>query len=406
MRRIFCLALSVLLLLSLCACGKKKEPVNMGFTIGDEFTPVSFALESELPSVKSYLKGQDVPISDDGETRIKVYVDDSMADNDYAYCVESTTSIVVRGGSKASTQQGLKAFCEDYLLATPIRINVSVQKTYTEAADKTVESAVPGWYLQSEMLWHFADGVTYEEKVYADKDGDPHRAFILTADPKKVSIHYGTSNDEYTLYPEVKQNVREHMQASVKSGFDVIAAVNGDFFAIDSTFAPSGITIKNGQLLTVIWPSWPFTGVTKDGKFIIETTTPRNYDVSNLQNAIAGRNILVRDGEVYVTALGAGKGTEPHPRTMAGLKKDGSLILAVIDGRRSSWSNGATLQTAGHFMHSLGCVTAINHDGGGSSTMILRRYNNYEVVNRPSDGGLRDVYGSIQIVRKQEKVRA
>ena len=52
-------------------------------------------------------------------------------------------------------------------------------------------------------------------------------------------------------------------------------------------------------------------------------------------------------------------------------------------------------------MLSVGAVTAINHDGGGSSTMILRNHENYLVMNNPSDGNLRKVFCSIQLIQKE-----
>ena len=63
--------------------------------------------------------------------------------------------------------------------------------------------------------------------------------------------------------------------------------------------------------------------------------------------------------------------------------EDGTMVLAVIDGRRSSHSNGAPLAAAARFMISLGCVDAVNLDGGGSSTM----YFGGKVINKPTTNG-------------------
>jgi Phosphodiester glycosidase len=70
-----------------------------------------------------------------------------------------------------------------------------------------------------------------------------------------------------------------------------------------------------------------------------------------------------------------------NPRTLAGVRADGTLLLVTVDGRRPAWSVGMTLPEAARLMRSLGARDALNLDGGGSSTMTIRG----EVVNRPSD---------------------
>jgi hypothetical protein len=70
-----------------------------------------------------------------------------------------------------------------------------------------------------------------------------------------------------------------------------------------------------------------------------------------------------------------------NPRTLAGVRPDGTLLLVTVDGRRPGWSAGMTLAEAARLMRSLGATDALNLDGGGSSTMVVRG----EVVNRPSD---------------------
>ena len=70
-----------------------------------------------------------------------------------------------------------------------------------------------------------------------------------------------------------------------------------------------------------------------------------------------------------------------QPRTLAGIRPDGTLLLVTVDGRRPGWSAGMTLPEAARLMRSLGARDALNLDGGGSTTMVVRG----EVVNRPSD---------------------
>lgn len=81
-------------------------------------------------------------------------------------------------------------------------------------------------------------------------------------------------------------------------------------------------------------------------------------------------------------------GCVPAPRTSLGITRDGTVILAVVDGRQSPYSYGVTLKEMGQLMLSLGAVDAANLDGGGSTVMGIRRpgADQLTVSNRPSDG--------------------
>ena len=74
------------------------------------------------------------------------------------------------------------------------------------------------------------------------------------------------------------------------------------------------------------------------------------------------------------------------PRTAVGIKKDGSLMLVVVDGRSNN-SAGLTLAELATYMLRLGAREAVNFDGGGSSVLAI----NGLVVNKPSDGKERPV---------------
>ena len=70
-----------------------------------------------------------------------------------------------------------------------------------------------------------------------------------------------------------------------------------------------------------------------------------------------------------------------NPRTMAGVDARGRLLLVAADGRQAGRSAGLSILEAAQVMKALGAVTAMNLDGGGSTTMVL----DGQVVNRPSD---------------------
>jgi hypothetical protein len=161
----------------------------------------------------------------------------------------------------------------------------------------------------------------------------------------------------------------------------------------------SGPVPRDGLLLT---------GTGDAARFLRNAALPRSRAEIRLTLTSAGRPLelaqqtlvvgagprLLRRGRVAVTATGEGfappqapfYGTfvaARHPRTLAGVRADGKLLLVTVDGRRPGWSTGMTLTEAARLMRSLGARDALNLDGGGSTTMTVRG----EVVNRPSDPG-------------------
>ncbi|WP_443937293.1 phosphodiester glycosidase family protein [Pedobacter sp. MW01-1-1] len=73
-----------------------------------------------------------------------------------------------------------------------------------------------------------------------------------------------------------------------------------------------------------------------------------------------------------------------HPRTCLGLKASGEVLLVTVDGR-SDQSAGMSLHELNKLMYWLGCSSAINFDGGGSTTLWVSGFGENGIVNYPSD---------------------
>lgn len=91
----------------------------------------------------------------------------------------------------------------------------------------------------------------------------------------------------------------------------------------------------------------------------------------------SGRNAAASDPGNYPEGFAAAR----HPRTAAGVRADGRILLVTVDGRQPELSVGMTIAELAALLIELGAVEAINMDGGGSTTMALRG----RVVNSPSD---------------------
>jgi exopolysaccharide biosynthesis protein len=73
-----------------------------------------------------------------------------------------------------------------------------------------------------------------------------------------------------------------------------------------------------------------------------------------------------------------------HPRSCLCETKDKSILLVAIDGRSEN-AAGMNLEEAAEFLLALGCMDAINLDGGGSTTIWVRDGTSTGILNHPSD---------------------
>ncbi|MBA4198205.1 MAG: hypothetical protein C0459_11695 [Chitinophaga sp.] len=95
-----------------------------------------------------------------------------------------------------------------------------------------------------------------------------------------------------------------------------------------------------------------------------------------MQTAVGGGPVLLQNRQVKITnneeLKFAGRAIDDkHPRTCMGYTKDGKLIVIVIQGRFPGKAEGATLTQEAKLLQQLGCVEALNLDGGGSSCMLI-----------------------------------
>lgn len=94
-------------------------------------------------------------------------------------------------------------------------------------------------------------------------------------------------------------------------------------------------------------------------------------------------------------------GTNLNPRTIIGIRPDGSIMLYVLDGRQAGFSAGLGLTDAAKHLISLGCTTVVNMDGGGSSNLVVREAgidSKAVVKNSPSGGSLRKTTNGLFLV--------
>jgi hypothetical protein len=123
--------------------------------------------------------------------------------------------------------------------------------------------------------------------------------------------------------------------------------------------------------------------------------------IRNVKTILGGVGMIVAHGKPVSDSVNVGEKTNinfltaRHPRTFVGFDRDTTrLFLCVVDGRQQT-SLGMNFHEMADFLLSIGVWNAINFDGGGSTTMVIRG----KIVNSPSDTtGERPVANTFQVI--------
>ena len=264
----------------------------------------------------------------------------------------------------------------------------STEGAKTELGQKIIAGSdgYVGQYF-SDSTYTLAPGVQALEMKILSSTGLAVKMFVLEVDLKEAHLTMKASSPNEEGKLKTKQQMTLQALAYDKSGSRVLAAVNGDFFAKDGT--PQGIYYRKGTCLkgTMTDNVCTFFAITKNKRAIIGSYDEYDSYKENIQEAVGGRVRLMTNGNVLpqtVTAL--------EPRTAIGVTDDNVVYILVADGRNFWYSNGMRYAEMGAVMKALGAKNAINLDGGGSSTFIIRKIAGFEdgrfaIRNWPYDNG-------------------
>ena len=264
----------------------------------------------------------------------------------------------------------------------------STEGAKTELGQKIIAGSdgYVGQYF-SDSTYTLAPGVQALEMKILSATGLAVKMFVLEVDLKEAHLTMKASSPNEEGKLKTKQQMTLQALAYDKPGSRVLAAVNGDFFAKDGT--PQGIYYRNGTCLkgTMTDNVCTFFAITKNKKAIIGSYDEYDSYKEDIQEAVGGRVRLMTNGNVLpqtVTAL--------EPRSAIGVTDDNVVYILVADGRNFWYSNGMRYAEMGAVMKALGAKNAINLDGGGSSTFIIRKIAGFEdgrfaIRNWPYDNG-------------------
>ncbi|MBU3156708.1 phosphodiester glycosidase family protein [Clostridium estertheticum] len=211
-----------------------------------------------------------------------------------------------------------------------------------------------------------------------DVKGKKFKGYLLVInDPTRLKVGYSS---KLGSQGEITSTIAKHNNA--------IAAINGGAFT-DKTSGtllkevganPAGVIISSGK---VVYDGMKdenqkreCVAFTKSGKLLVGLYSIKEMKGFKVTEAVSFGPAMIVNGKKAITKGDGGWGIAP--RTCIAQKKDGTILLLVIDGRELS-SIGATLRDVQDVLYKYGAYNATNLDGGSSSTMFY----NDQVINKP-----------------------
>lgn len=208
--------------------------------------------------------------------------------------------------------------------------------------------------------------------TYIDISTDKFKGYLLIIDdPKRVRV--GTTDKLGKSGMKVDEIVKR---------YGAIVGINSGGFEDENGQGtggvPLGVLVEDGQILYgkpgVVHS---IIGFNKDGVLVLGKFTLDQIKEKNIQHAISFNPFLIVNGEPTIKQGDGGWGIAP--RTAIGQRKDGAVIMLVIDGRQIG-SIGATLKEVQDILLKYEVYNAANLDGGSSTTMVYEG----KIINKPS----------------------
>lgn len=193
---------------------------------------------------------------------------------------------------------------------------------------------------------------------------------LIVKDPSRVSV--GTSKSIGKVGMMVKDIVKR---------YDAVGGINAGGFADENGTGtggtPQGILIEDGEVVFVSsYGKHSIIGFDKNNVLVLGNYTYDEIMELGLRDAVSFKPFLVVNGKPVIKHGDGGWGIAP--RTAIGQRKDGTVLMLVIDGRQIG-SIGATLKDVQDIMLEYGAHNAANLDGGSSTTLCY----NGKIVNNP-----------------------
>ena len=142
-----------------------------------------------------------------------------------------------------------------------------------------------------------------------------------------------------------------------------------------------GEVISSGQTFSLAEEGWSTICFLSQNRVEINE---RGFCPAGTEQAIAGNDLLVKNGQILPPPPYEAVKDKPYPRTVIAIDKTAKkLWIVLVDGKQFQYSEGLTLLETSDYLVKLGAETALNLDGGGSVTLVSQTPTGAKVLNAP-----------------------
>lgn len=162
-----------------------------------------------------------------------------------------------------------------------------------------------------------------------------------------------------------------------EENYGVVGGINGGYFA---GAKPIGTLRRQGHTDNAkFWPyrsafGWNEKGefIFIDGKQVSQIESDKRFD--KYTEILQAGPLLLKNGEFSpnIENIHDNVMSKRHPRTAVGTNGGSKVMWVVVDGRNGMHSVGTTIEETRTLCKNLGMTTALNLDGGGSTSLWWR----------------------------------
>ena len=268
---------------------------------------------------------------------------------------------------------------------------------------------------EADGLWLYASQtlrIEINRRTGTNSKNEPLRwyeARIFCRDENELFHLFPYDEANYTRYGDRYKALADKIAVQ----HQLVFAINSDYFIYrierdheEDYDYPIGVIIRNGSVLyerprnllksgaeSTVYPPLDVMALYPDGtvtlhrnsEFARKELSAADLLAAGATDTLAFGPILVENGEVSPRSTEFG--STPNPRTAFGMVEPGYYIAVMVESRITE-SKGESCIWLGEKMAELGCFSAINLDGGATSTMLvmgqqINKSGNYgDITNR------------------------
>ena len=227
---------------------------------------------------------------------------------------------------------------------------------------------------------------TYEEQILKKEEGN-NIYKIIPIQEKNYEGYLAVIYDPSRIFVATTKYLEQRGEyvMEMASHENALLGINGGGF-IDPNYnssggSPQGIVIKKGKVITdkKYDMAGGLIGFTNDNKLFLGRVSSKEALKKGVRDAVSFGPFLIVNGKKSFIKGNGGWGSAP--RSAIGQRKDGIVLLLVVDGRKLKYP-GATMVDLTTIMDRYGAYNAANLDGGTSSAFVLPEHESKKYLTK------------------------